>query len=253
MTRQPAQLSELWDGWRRRLAGDRRFVEGEAPVLSDRWDGWRRRLDAADADRRRAARDRRAGNRLFAVCVLVAAGAVTLAQWGPPEGGPLAPSPEDGITGNGIHLAPGEPFHDQTGVLGNGSDRVAELISVRPLGAVGSADVELHVAAGAVPGRPLVAAGGGELSRAYARRALRPVEGFRIPARSAALITATGRLADGESYGVRGYEVSYRVDRSVFRTELPQVFAACAGPRKRCDVDPLMGELMDAARVVRYG
>ena len=97
-----------------------------------------------------------------------------------------------------------------------------------------------------------MSAGGGALSPAYARRSGAP-RAFAIPARSAALITTTGRLAAGESYGSRGYEVAYRAGRTVFGVEVSQVFAACASPDERCDSESLDGPLFDDARFARDG
>ena len=110
MAEQPPQLSELWDGWRRRLADDRRFAEATSPPSSP-IDGTRGDADSDADDAVGAAAERRAGTRRSRCRARGRRGDARAV--GPARRGAARDLPG---TRTAIHLAPGEPFHDQTGV-----------------------------------------------------------------------------------------------------------------------------------------
>jgi len=57
-----------------------------------------------------------------------------------------------------------------------------------------------------------------------------------------------GRLGAGETFGARGYEVTYRVGKTAYRTQLPQVVAVCAAHKERCDTGGILQRLLDEGR-----
>jgi len=94
-------------------------------------------------------------------------------------GGPLAPSADEGITGSGIRLDPGEWFTDRTAVLVNKSARPAELLSIRHVGTVGKLrDGRIYVALGSSSSGAVTGAGEGFPPKYYSRADLHDPAAF---------------------------------------------------------------------------
>jgi hypothetical protein len=195
------------------------------------------------------------------VGVLVLVGLLTgVFDRGGLDGGPLAPSAGEGITGSGIRLDPGEIFSDRSALLANPSDQDAVLISIRRLGVVGELhDGRIYMALGVnadVDGA-VTGAGEGFPPRSYSREDLKDLRGFRVPpsrspaGRYGAVIMTVGRLRSGETFGLRGYEVTYRVGSTKYRTVIPQAVAVCAAYKERCNPDGLLDRMMAAAIAAR--
>ena len=175
-------------------------------------------------------------------------------------GGPLAPSAEEGIIGSGIRLDPGEVFNDHIALVSNPSDQDAVLISIRRLGVVGVVhDSRTYMALGtnAALDGAVTGAGEGFPPRSYSREHFKDPRGFHVPpsrskaGHGGAVITTVGRLRSGETFGLRGYEVTYRVGTTKYRTVIPHAVGVCAAYKERCDPEPLMNRMMAAAIAAR--
>ena len=96
-------------------------------------------------------------------------------------------------------------------------------------------------------------AGEGFPPRSYSREDLKDLRGFRVPpgrskaGRYGAVIMTVGRLRAGETFGMRGYEVTYRVGTTKYRTVIPQAVAVCAAYKERCELTGLLNRMMAAA------
>lgn len=174
--------------------------------------------------------------------------------------GPLAPPAEAGIIGSGIRLDPGEVFNDHSAVMSNSSDQDAVLTSIRRLGVVGVLhDGRIYVALGIHADPDGAVSGGGEgfPPRYYSREHFKDPRGFHVPpsrskaGRFGAVITTVGRLRSGETFGLRGYEVTYRVGTTRYRTVIPQAVGVCAAYKERCNPEGLMNRMMAAAIAAR--
>jgi len=162
--------------------------------------------------------------------------------------------------GSGIRLDPGEVFNDHGALMSNPSDQDAVVTSIRRLGVVGDLhDGRMYMALGVHADADGAVSGGGEgfPPRYYSREHFKDPRGFHIPpSRSkaghfGAVITTVGRLRAGETFGLRGYEVTYRVGTTKYRTVIPQAVAVCAAYKERCDPTGLMNRMMDAAFAAR--
>ena len=176
------------------------------------------------------------------------------------NGGPLAPSADEGITGSGVRLDPGDVFNDRGGLVINKSTQVAVLTSIRQLGAVGHLrHPRIYVALGTSvdPDGAVTGAGEGFPPRFYERKDLKDPHGFRIPpsrskaGRYGAVIMTFGQVQAGETFGLRGYELTYRVGTTKYQTVVPHAVAACAARRERCDPGPLLDRMLAAASAAR--
>ncbi len=205
---------------------------------------------------------RRVGAGLVLIAgVLVLVGLLTgVFDRGALDEGPLAPPEEAGITGSGIRLDPGDVFVDRSALMHNRSDQDAVLISIRRLGVVGVLrDGRIYMALGvnADPDGAVTGAGEGFPPRSYSRADLKDLRGFRVPpsrskaGRSGAVIMTFGSLRAGETFGMRGYEVTYRVGTTTYRTVIPQAVAVCAAYRERCELTGLLNRMMAAAAAAR--
>ncbi len=177
---------------------------------------------------------------------------------GPRKGGPLAPSTNEGITGSGIPVRPDQTFNDRHAVLVNKSDTDVVLETIRRVGVSGEIlQGRTYVALGTAAHGPVTGAGRGFPPRNYDREDLQRPEGFRVPpsrtrsGRFGAVVMTFGRVRTGHSFGMRGYEVVYRVGKTVYRTELPQAVAVCASRNGRCRPTALLGRKMREASEAR--
>jgi hypothetical protein len=163
-----------------------------------------------------------------------------------------------GITGSGILITPRETFNDRSAVLVNRADDVAVLMSIRRLGTTGELRRgRIYVALGTSATGAVTGAGRGFPPRNYRREDLKAPAGFRVPpssessGRYGAVVMTFGRLQAGRSFGMRGYEVVYRVGRTEYRTEIPQAVAVCAAAGRRCSPEALLRRMLDAASAAR--
>jgi len=166
----------------------------------------------------------------------------------------LAPSAVGAITGSGIRLDPGEPFSERSALLVNTSRNVAVLTSIRQLGTVGELrDGRVYVALGTSSSGPVMGAGEGFPPKYYSLADLHDPKGFRVPptrtrvGREGVVVMTTGRLAAGETFGMGGYEATYRVGKARYRTKLPHGVAVCAARNERYDPLPLLRRVVEVA------
>ncbi len=202
-----------------------------------------------------------AGTLLLAGGVLLAVGLVGgVFDDAERDGGPLAPTRAEGITGSGLRLDPGDVFSDRSAVLVNKSDQVAVLTSIRRLGTVGRllrGRTYIALGTSADPDGAVTGAGEGFPPLFYSRGDLKDPDGFRVPpsrskaGRFGAVVMTVGEVRSGEMFGMRGYEVRYQVGAMHYRTEIHQAVAACAAPRERCDPDDLLDRMRAAAAAAR--
>src|ERR1044072_1398725 len=139
--------------------------------------------------------------------------------------------------------APRQTFNDRSAVLVNTSDIVAVLTSVRRLGTTGELlGGRTYVALGTAASGPVTGAGGGLPPRDY------QAAGSQGPRR---LPSPAGDVRSRPLR--RGYEVTYRVGETEYRTELPHAVAVCGPPSGRCNADALLRHVLADASAARDG